>query len=137
VNAVPSGPIEAAIRKTVQPGLVLSTPTGRGTFSVARIDAKGVVLLLGAKEASTPLDWKCLEGIGAYLAGRSWVPIGSRYDVSADVGTLDGYLKGCIKRATAGWVAVLLEHAGVLEIDRLPPARVRLRSDVAAGPTPR
>lgn len=105
----------------------MPTPTGRGEFSIARIDADGVVLLLGAKEAWTPLSWACIEGVGTFLAAREWVPIGSKYETAADVGTLDGYLKGCLKRATAGWVAVVLEHAGVVEIDRRPPARVRLR----------
>jgi len=39
---------------------------------------------------------------------------------------LDGYLKRCIKRQTANYVAVVLERAGVLELDRERPARVRL-----------
>lgn len=54
------------------------------------------------------------------------MPIGSKYETTADPGTLDGYLKGCIKRATAGWVAAVLESADVVEIDRGRPARVRL-----------
>ncbi len=123
------GPVEAAIRTSASPGLVLSTPTGRGQFSIARIDDKGVVLLLGKQEAWTPLRWSCLEGVPNFLSAKGWVPIGSRYETTADPGTLDGYLKGCLKRATAGWVAVLLEHARVVEIDRSRPAMVRLRSD--------
>jgi hypothetical protein len=43
-------------------------------------------------------------------------------------GTLDEYLKTYLKRATAGWVAVVLEHAGVVAIDRSRPARVKLNS---------
>jgi hypothetical protein len=105
----------------------LSTPTGRGQFSIARIDAKGIVLLLGAKAAWTRLPWSCIEGIGPCLAPRGWVPIGSKYETTAEAGTLDGYLNGYMKRATAGWVAVVLERAGVVEIDRGRPARVRLR----------
>lgn len=104
----------------------LPTPTGRGEFSIARIDAKGIVLLLGAKEAWTPLPWSCIEGIGSFLAARGWVPIGSKYETTAEAGTLDGYLKGYMKRATAGWVAAVLERADVVEIDRSRPARVRL-----------
>ncbi len=127
------GPIEGAIRRSASPGLVLSTPTGRGQFSVARIDDKGVVLLLGRQEAWTPLRWLCLEGVADFLAAKDWVPIGSRYATTADPDTLDGYLKGCLKRATAGWVAVVLEHSGVVEIDRGRPARVRLRPDWGAS----
>ena len=93
-----------------------------------RSDAvKRSLILLGVKEARTSLSWSCIEGVRPFLAGRSWVPIGSRYETVADRRTLDGYLKGCIKRATAGWVAALLERAGIIEIDRQPPARVRLR----------
>ena len=61
------------------------------------------------------------------MAPREWVPIGSKYETTADARTLDGYLKGYMKRATAGWVAAVLERAGVIEIDRSRPARVRLR----------
>jgi len=39
---------------------------------------------------------------------------------------LDGYLKRCIKRQIANYVAVVLERAGVLELDRERPAHVRL-----------
>lgn len=121
------GPIENAIRRTCAAGLQLSTPTGRGEFSIARIDTDGIVLLLGAKQAWTPLSWACIEGVGPFLSTGAWTPIGGKYETTAEPGTLDGYLKGCLKRATAGWVAVVLEQAGVVEIDRRPPARVRLR----------
>ncbi|MBX3286407.1 MAG: hypothetical protein KF703_13750 [Actinobacteria bacterium] len=96
------------------------------------MDDQGVVLLLGAQEAWTPLRWEAWEGSARFLADRDWVHIGSKYDTGADAGTLDEYLKGHMKRATAGWVAAVLEHAGVVEIDRGRPARVRLRSSVDA-----
>ncbi len=35
------------------------------------IDASGVTLLLGPKEAHTRLSWACLEGVVAFLAGRN------------------------------------------------------------------
>jgi len=41
-------------------------------------------------------------------------------------GTLDAHLKQYLARATAGWVAVLLEEAGVVHMDRTPPAKVKL-----------
>lgn len=85
-----------------------------------------MVLLLGEQEAWTALTWSCLEGVIPFLARRGWVEVGSRYDVTGSPDTLDGYLKGCTKRATAGWVAAVLERAEVLEIDRSRPVRVRL-----------
>ena len=93
---------------------------------MADISDEGVVLLLGEKEARTPLSWACLEGVADFLAGAGWVTVGGVYDTGGSPGTLDGYLKGWIKRATAGWVAVLLEAAGVVELDRARPARIRL-----------
>jgi hypothetical protein len=37
-----------------------------------------------------------------------------------------GYLKGWIKRQTANYVAVMLERAGVVELNRERPAQIRL-----------
>lgn len=123
------GHIEAAIRSEIRSGMTLTTPARGKAFTVARVDDAGIVLLLGAKETPTPLTWTCLEGIGPFLGQRGWVEIGSRFDVQGDPTTLDGYLKGFINRATANWVAAVLEQAGVVEIDRGRPARVRLRQN--------
>ena len=96
---------------------------------MAAIDDSGVVLLLGVGQARTRLSWSCLEGIPDFLRGRGWVPVGSVYDTAGSPGTLDGYLKGCVRRATAGWVAVLLEAADLVELDRGRPTQVRLAAD--------
>jgi hypothetical protein len=122
------GPVRQAIEASVRSGQPLTTPARGAPFTVARVDEKGIVVLLGANEAWTPLRWECLEGIVPFLHGRGWVEIGSRYDTTASPDTLDGYLKGCTKRATAGWIAAVLEKAGVVEIDRGRPTRVRLTS---------
>jgi hypothetical protein len=95
---------------------------------VARYTSDGLVLLLGEKEAWTPLPWRALEEMPGYLRGRGWVVIGSVYSTDSQLGSLDAYLKRFLKRATAGWVAVVLEKASVLEIDRSRPARVKLRA---------
>jgi hypothetical protein len=50
------------------------------------------------------------------------------YSSQSQLGSLDDYLKTFLKRTTAGWVAVLLERAGVLTIDRSRPARVKFDS---------
>ena len=81
----------------------------------------------GEKEAWTPLPWRALEELPGYLRGRDWILIGNVYLTDNHVGSLDGYLKRCLKRATAGWVAVVLEEAAVLEIDRSRPTRVKQR----------
>ena len=121
------GPVQRAVRAAVAPGVVLRTPARGAPFVVERVDGDGIVLLLGAKRAWTPLDWRCIEGIADFLRGRGWVAVGGTYDVKGKAGTLDAYLKGCINRATANWIAVVLETAGVVEIDRGRPLRVRLK----------
>jgi hypothetical protein len=124
-----TGRVEVAVRAAVPPGDHLATPSGRGTFSVAEYTSDGLVLLLGEKEARTPLPWRALEELPDFLRGRGWVLIGSRYSTDSMEGSMDEYLKRYLKRATAGWVAVLLERAAVLAVDRSRPARVRLRAD--------
>ena len=69
-----------------------------------------------------------MEGVPEFLRGRGWVPVGSVYSMQSQPGSLDEYLRTFLKRATAGWVAVLLERAGVLTINRSQPARVKLNS---------
>lgn len=128
---VGDGPVERAVRGAVRSGDVLSTPVGGRPFEVARVNADGVVLLFGEKRTPTPFTWPVLEGVLEFLRGKEWVEIGSSFSNDARPGTLDEYLKKerHIRRATAGWVAVLLEEAGIVKIDRRRPARVRVLSD--------
>lgn len=121
------GSVEAAVRGAISPSDRLATPSGRGRFTVARYTADGLVLLLGEKEAWTPLPWLALEQVPDFLRGRGWVLIGSLYSTGSTPGSLDEHLKMFLKRATAGWVAVVLEMAGVITVDRARPARVKLR----------
>lgn len=104
----------------------LPTPTGRASFVVDSIDSEGVVLQFGAKRTATRFDWECLEGIVDFLRGRGWVPVGANRVLAGNPGTLDEYLKTCVPRQTANYIAVLLNQAGVLELDPAMPARVRL-----------
>ena len=107
----------------------LFTPTRSNPFVVERIDSRGVVLLLGPERTATPIAWDCWEGIPKYLRSKGGeIDIGGRYTVAGNPGTLDAYLKPCAwGRATAGWVAAVLEVAGVVDIIRTRPARARLR----------
>ena len=123
------GPVEQAVRPRIHEGQVLHTPTRKAPFKVHRIDSIGVVLLLGRKEAQTRFTWPCLEGVVPFLQRHGGeAEIGGRYDTAPNRGTLDEHLKGFVNRATAGWVAALLEEAGVVEVIRERPARVWLRS---------
>jgi hypothetical protein len=58
-----------------------------------------------------------------FLRGRGWDLIGSIYSTDGTPGSPDGNLKTFLINATAGWIAVVLEKAGVITLDRTPPAR--------------
>ena len=121
-----AGRVERAVRTAITPGDVLATPSDRGQFTIARYTTDSLALLLGEKEAWTPLPWRALEEIPDFLRGRDGVLIGSLYSTDSYQGSLDEHLKSYLKRATAGWVAVVLEKATVITIDRSRPARIRL-----------
>ncbi len=121
------GPVQTAVRNSLHPSQVLRTPSQAAPFTVSRIDEVGVVLLLGSGEWATRLTWDCLEAIVPFLKQHGGsVRIGGRHDVDGNPGTLDEHLKRCTKRTTAGWVASMLDEAGVLRILRGRPARVEL-----------
>jgi len=117
--------VRDAIQSKLSDGMALKTPTG-SPFRVKSVDDKGIILLFGSAETQTRITWECLDGVPAFLGGKDWVRIGGRFNVEPETRTLDGYLKLWIKRATAPWVAVALETAGLVEINRSKPARLRL-----------
>ncbi len=117
--------VEAAIRRSVHEGQTLRTPAEGATFMVGELRSDAVVLILGNGH-DTPIPWSSLEGVLPFLAGKGWVPIGMVFAPSDEMSTFDGYMKSHVNRATANYVARLLEEANVVEIDRGRPARVRL-----------
>jgi hypothetical protein len=126
------GPVQTAVRQHLTDGQGLQTPTGK-PFVLDRIDERGVVLLVGASRASTRLPWRALEEVPELFRDRGWLPTSGQYEMTGDPQTLSGHLKQYVSRETANWVAVTLEAAGVLEVDRSRPVRARLRDDFAAA----
>ena len=119
--------VESAIRESIHEGQEFLTPRRRQPFVVDRIDNAGVVLLLGKGRWPTRIGWDCWEGIVPFVRNHgNEVKIGGRHEVAGNPGTLDEWLKGCVKRTTAGWVAVILEAAGVVDISADRPQRIRL-----------
>ena len=96
------------------------------------IDANGIVMLLGPKQTPTRVTWRIFEGILPYLQDGDWVEFGATRDVRGNPGTLDGYLKDSLNRSAANYIAVILERAGLVELDRERPMRVRLRGGAAS-----
>ena len=122
------GPVESMIRATTTNGMRLKTVPGRAVFKVGSIERDKIVLLFGLKETRTPLSWRLLESIPTFLAGKEWTQIASQFDVEGVPGGLDQFCRSEITRAVGGYVAGLLEHAGLVDVDLSRPARVRLKS---------
>lgn len=117
--------LETAIRGSVPLGARIPTPTGRATFKVQSFTDQGLVLLLGAKETRSPIAWSTLQGCLTDIKGRGWVLVAAARDAEGRPGTLDAYLKASVPRQVANYVAVILELAGILDLDRGRPSRVR------------
>ena len=130
-----SGIVEGAIRRNIHAGQVIRLRASGKPFEVDRIESTGIVLLFGAKRTPTRLRWEWLEGTVPFLRERGSAPIGGTYTVEAEADTLDAYLKHFINRATANWVAALLEESGVVVVEQGTRLTVRLAegSDLPPG----
>lgn len=123
-----SGNTAVAVMKAVQVGDRLPTPTGRGVFEIAEITDIGVTVLLGERQTPTHVPWSILDEALRQMSGRGWVPIGAIHASDSPRGSFEELLKPALHRSTANYIAVLLERAALLEIDRVRPARVRVRT---------
>ena len=120
------GKVERAIREAIHPGMQLATPGQARPFEIAEINTDGIVLLLGQGQWRTPIPWDALEGLAHLLRGRGWVRTSAAYEYSDDVTTPSGHLKQYVYRETSNCVMVVLEQAGVVELDRRRPNKARL-----------
>ena len=105
-------------------GDILLTPIRRNKFKVESISPSDITLILG-KGWRTPIPADCWNGIPYYLKGKGWVEIGAIHGVSKP-GTLENYIDGFIPRSAGNYVTSILEHTGIVEIDRRLPSKVRL-----------
>lgn len=125
------GPVETAIRAGILQGQSLHT-AGRGArFLVADFTETDAVLMLAPDSRDgpyrTPLPWDVLEDVVRQFRGRGWVRVtGDRS--SPDKHTFAGFVQtyGYGGRAAGTYVAVLLEAAGVVELDHRRPLRLRV-----------
>lgn len=123
------GPVERAVWARVHTGLQLATPGQGKPFQIAETNSRHLVLLLGEGQWRTPIPWEALEGVPDLLRGRGWVRTTGSYSTDDDATSLSGWLQQFVNRETANWVAVVLERAGALELDRSRPLRARLRHE--------
>jgi hypothetical protein len=123
------GPVETAVRKAISAGDTLYTPSRVKPFTIGRMDTRTITLNLGALETATPIPWAVLEEVPKTFSTIEWTDIGMTFSTSSTCGTFDEFMKVRVPaRATSNWVAALLEAAGVIEIDRKKPARIRILS---------
>ncbi len=108
-------------------GDVLETPIRRKKFNVESISPSGITLMIG-KGWRTPIPAECWDGIPNFLKGKGWVEIRGKHLCESEPGTLEYYLNKSKpqSRSTSNYVAPILEHAGIVEIDRKLPSKVRL-----------
>ena len=115
-----------AVKGAVQVGERLRTPTGRGVFAIGEITNTHVTVLLGEQRTPTLVPWVVLDDALRQMSGRGWLLIGAIHTSDSPQGSFEELLKPALRRSTANYIAVLLERAGLLEIDRARPARVRV-----------
>lgn len=112
--------------KRLMPGEQLRTPVMGSKFLVRNVSPTGVTLILGGGW-KTPIPAECWNGIPTFLKGRDWIEIGAIHGRSKS-GTLEKYIDGFISRSAGNYVASVLERAGIVEIDRQRPSKIRLIS---------
>lgn len=132
-DADPSwGLAQRCIRGAIAEGRRFGTPSDNKPFLVQTLDNDGVVLLL-AEQHPIRIGWPIWEGALDLIRRRGPLRIGGGFSVEGETGTLDGYLKQFVSRLIAGWVAVVLEQAGLVRINRDRPATIRLTEQAVAA----
>jgi hypothetical protein len=85
------------------------------------------------RKTNIEVSKQCWDGIPDFLKNKGWVLIGANHVVTdeLDEGTLEKYLRKCTKskskHSQGSYVAPLLEHLGIVEVDHQRPSKVRLR----------
>lgn len=114
------------IADTIPIGSVLRTPSGNAEFTMSNIRSNEVVIEIGKKKAELRIPATCFEVVPDFLRDKGWIRISSTHG-TANVGTFDEYVQGFTHgTSAASYVAPILEEAGIVEIDRSRPAKLRL-----------
>ena len=137
------------ITKEIPIGKEMHTPAKKKPFRINFIDAEKKMVYFSAGEEleRTPVGFKtpihtperCFDGIPDFLRGKGWVLIGPRYD-TAPIETLQEHLdfvgwgQGSIgsdqkksHTSDANYVASVLGHLKIVEVDPHIPSKVRLK----------
>ena len=105
----------------------MKTPSGK-EFKIVHINSEKIIVETGKKPSRLKIPVSALEEIPDFLRGKGWVKIGAIHEISSNEVSLDSFLKKYSHGTSlAAYVAPLLELAGIAEICRLRPAKIRLR----------
>ena len=124
---ITSDVIRQAIREKVSNGTTLSTPGG-AELVVESVKPTEVVILVGKNKKRVSLTLDCINDLVKefrFLPPGGWL----RINPSTQLGLSS--LDNCLREHTnakniASSFAAVLEHAGVVEISKGRPARIRL-----------
>ena len=137
------------IAKEIPLGKEMHTPVKKKPFRINFIDAEKKMVYFSAGKGleripvgfKTPIHIpeRCFDGIPNFLRGKGWILIGPRYG-TAPIGTLQEYLdfvgwgQGSVgsdqkksHTSDANYVASVLEHLKIVEVDPDTPSKVRLK----------
>ena len=109
----------------------LGTPVQNKEFIIEHISGDQVILLIGNRR-KTSIPAECLNGIPNFLKGKDWVEIGAIHDYACKPGTLEQHINNSKPEKTSigNYVASILEHTEIVDIDRKPPSKVRLSNNI-------
>ena len=115
------------IMRTLSSGSVLTTPSGRSTFRIEEVNARGVMIRVGSIHAwPIYIPAECWEGIPNFLRKREWIMIGATHGKPPQ-DSLDEYLQQFTHgTSAASYVAPILEKIGLVQLNRRKPSRIRL-----------
>ena len=105
---------------------ILKTPSGKAQFEFYHVDGEKVIIETeGGSYIKIPAA--CFENAPIFLRRRGWTGIGALHAISHEE-TFDNFVKRFTSgTSVASYVAPILEKAGIVEIDRSRPAKLRLK----------
>jgi hypothetical protein len=122
------------IVKEIPEELVLHTPVQRKPFKVKSVEPERERLVFFVGKTNIEVSKTCWNGIPDFLRGKGWVEIRAKHEglEKLDEGTLERYLRehsihDKSRESQGCYVASLLEHLNIVEVDHRRPSKLRLK----------
>ena len=118
------------ITRKIPLGTVMRTPSARSDFVFQHVDPEKILLLIGKNKKPFKIPAPLFDSVLDFFGGKDWIRIGAIHG-KPNKGTFDEYVQGYTSGTSgASYIAAILEKAGIAEINRKRPARIRLRKDL-------